>query len=77
MRSGPGLCTNARTTFRCREFSETRPAPVLQPQDALHIPPRPHLLREYCYLRGEDLLQAVAGSGEPSFPRIPPRPPFA
>src|SRR5918995_5692797 len=28
MRSGPGLCTNARTTFRCREFSETRPAPI-------------------------------------------------
>ena len=24
MRSGPRLCTSARTTFRCREFSETR-----------------------------------------------------
>jgi len=23
MRSGSRLCTNARTTFRCREFSET------------------------------------------------------
>jgi hypothetical protein len=24
MRSGPELCTSARTTFRCTEFSETR-----------------------------------------------------
>src|SRR5215216_2445278 len=23
MRGGPGLCTNSRTTFQCREFSET------------------------------------------------------